>query len=137
MENTLPSTSMERFRPKLAAKAKGSSKNINGYRLPSKPSKSFKPRIILKCVFFVFSFNFARAREGKPARRKLTELLVKSKKILVTILPPSVLFFKSRFHVRLRLLSFTSSMLHIVWSRKRNDKTLTPTLTGFFFVDRF
>ena len=66
--------------------------------------------------FFVFSINFARTREGRPARRKLTELLVKSKKLLSPSPPPSFLFFKSIFHVRLRLLSFTSSMLHLVWS---------------------
>ena len=84
--------------------------------------------------FFVFSINFARTREGRPARRKLTELLVKSKKTLSPIPPPSFLFFKSIFHVRLRLLSFTSSMLHLVWSRERNDKTLTPTPTGIFLL---
>ena len=44
------------------------------------------------------------------------------------------LFFKPIFHVRLRLLSFTSSMLHLVWSRERNDKTLTPTPTGIFLM---
>ena len=48
--------------------------------------------------------------------------------------PPSFLFFKSIFHVRLRLLSFTSSKLHLVWSRERNDKTLTPTPTGIFLM---
>ena len=32
MENTLPSTSIEQLRPKLAVKAKGSSKNIDAYR---------------------------------------------------------------------------------------------------------
>ena len=48
--------------------------------------------------------------------------------------PPSFLFFKSIFHVRRRLLSFTSSMLHLVWSRERNDKTLTPTPTGIFLM---
>ena len=84
--------------------------------------------------FFVFSINFARTREGRPARRKLTELLVKSEKILSPIPPPSFLFFKSIFHVRLRLLSFTSSMLHLVWAREGNDKTLTPTLTGMFLM---
>ena len=84
--------------------------------------------------FFVFSINFARTREGRPARRKLTELLVKSKKTLVTDPAAIFLFFKSIFHVRLRLLSFTSSMLHLVWSRERNDKTLTPTPTGIFLM---
>ena len=84
--------------------------------------------------FFVFSNNFARTREGRPSRRKLTKLLVKSKKILPPIPPPPFLFFKSIFHVRLRLLSFSSSMLHLVWSRERNDKTLTPTPTGIFLL---
>ena len=85
--------------------------------------------------FLVFSINFVRTREGRPARRKLTELLVKSKKNLVTD-PAAIffLFFKSILRVRLRLLSFTSSMLHLVWSRERNDKTLTPTPTGIFLL---
>ena len=84
--------------------------------------------------FFVVSIKFARTREGRPARRKLTELLVKSEKTSSPIPPPSCLFFKSIFHVRLRLLSFTSSTLHLVWSRERNDKTLTPTPTGIFLL---
>ena len=85
-------------------------------------------------MVFCCLYQFARTREGRPARRKLTERLAKSKKILLPIPPPSCLFYKSIFHVRLRLLSFTSSTLHLVWSRERNDKTLTPTPTGIFLL---
>ena len=85
--------------------------------------------------FFVFYINFARTREGRPARRKLTELLVKSKKLSCHRSRRHLfLLFKSIFHVRLRLLSLTSSMLHLVWLRERDDKTLTPTPTGIFLM---
>ena len=62
MENNLPSTSLEGFMSKLAAKAndKYSSRNIDAYGLLSTPSQSFKPRNIqIKTFFFVFSFNLA------------------------------------------------------------------------------
>ena len=79
--------------------------------------------------FFVFSINFARTREGRPARRKLTELLVKSKKTLVT--DPAAIFF-----VFYPFLCFNSSMLHLVWSRKKRQNT-NPHPDGNFFDDRF
>ena len=84
--------------------------------------------------FFVFSINFAQTREGRPAHEKTYRTSCEVEKILSPIPPPSFLFFKSIFHVRLRLLSFTSSMLHLVWSRERNDKTLTPTPKGIFLL---
>ena len=86
--------------------------------------------------FSVLSINFARTREARPTRRELTERLVKSEKkhSCHRSRRHLFLFFKSIFHVRLRLLSFTSSMLHLVWSRERNDRTLTPTPTGIFLM---
>ena len=71
---------------------------------------------------------------GGPRGENWQNFLWSRKKLLSPIPPPSFLFFKSIFHVRLRLLSFTSSMLHLVWSRERNDKTLTPTPTGIFLM---
>ena len=135
MKNTLSSTSMEGFRLKLAGKAKGSSRNIDAYRLPSKPSQSFKPRNILK-RFSLFSVSILpEPVRGGPRVENLQNVLCSRKKYLLRILPPSFLFFKSGFHVKLRLLSFTSSMLHTMWLRERNDETLTPTPTGIFWLN--
>ena len=87
--------------------------------------------------FFVFSINFARTREGRPARRKLTELLVKSKKNLVTDPPPSFLFFKSIFHVRTTsiILYFKYASFSVVTRKKRQNTNPHPD--GNFFDDRF
>ena len=142
MKNTLASTSMEGFRPKLAGKAKGGSRNIDTYRLPSKPSQTFKPRNILKCGSLLSLSILSEPVRGGPRIENLQNFLWSRKDTCHGSCRHLFLFFKSRFHVKLRLLSFTSSMLHIVWSRERYGKTLTPTRThlhpdGNFFVDRF
>ena len=82
------------------------------------------------CVLFQFCPNPWGEARAKATYRTSCEV----EKHLVTDPAAIVLFFKSRFLVKLRLFSFTSSTLHIVWSRERKDLTLTPNPTGIFLL---
>ena len=87
--------------------------------------------------FFVFSINFARTREGRPARRKLTELLVKSKKTLVT--EPAAIFFVFQVNISCKttsiILYFKYASFSVVTRKKRQNTNPHPD--GNFFDDRF
>ena len=87
--------------------------------------------------FFVFSINFARTREGRPARRKLTELLVKSKKTLVT--EPAAIFFVFQVNISCKttsiILYFKYAAFSVVTRKKRQNTNPHPD--GIFFDDRF
>ena len=87
--------------------------------------------------FFVFSINFARTREGRPARRKLTERLVKSKKTLVT--EPAAIFFVFQVNVSCKttsiILYFKYASFSVVRRKKRQNTNPHPD--GNFFDDRF
>ena len=87
--------------------------------------------------FFVFSINFARTREGRPARRKLTELLVKSKKTLVT--EPAAIFFFFQVNISCKttsiILYFKYASFSVVTRKKRQNTNPHPD--GNFFDDRF
>ena len=87
--------------------------------------------------FFVFSINFARTREGRPARRKLTELLVKSKKTLVT--EPTAIFFVFQVNISCKttsiILYFKYASFSVVTRKKRQNTNPHPD--GNFFDDRF
>ena len=87
--------------------------------------------------FFVFSINFARTREGRPARRKLTELLVKSKKTLVT--EPAPIFFVFQVNISCKttsiILYFKYASFSVVTRKKRQNTNPHPD--GNFFDDRF
>ena len=87
--------------------------------------------------FFVFSINFAPTREGRPARRKLTELLVKSKKYLVT--DPAAIFFVFQVNISCKttsiILYFKYASFSVVTRKKRQNTNPHPD--GNFFVDRF
>ena len=87
--------------------------------------------------FFVFSINFARTREGRPARRKLTELLVKSKKTLVT--DPAAIFFVFQVNISCKttsiILYFKYASFSVVTRKKRQNTNPHPD--GNFFDDRF
>ena len=87
--------------------------------------------------FFVFSINFARTREGRPARRKLTELLVKSKKTLVT--NPAAIFFVFQVNISCKttsiILYFKYASFSVVTRKKRQNTNPHPD--GNFFDDRF
>ena len=87
--------------------------------------------------FFVFSFNFARTREGRPARRKLTELLVKSKNILSPIPPPSFFVFGVKISCKTTSITlyFKYASFSVVTRKKRQNTNPHPD--GNFFVDRF
>ena len=86
---------------------------------------------------FVFSINFARTREGRPARRKLTELLVKSKKTLVT--DPAAIFFVFQVNISCKttsiILYFKYASFSVVTRKKRQNTNPHPD--GNFFDDRF
>ena len=87
--------------------------------------------------FFVFSINFARTREGRPARRKLTELLVKSKKTLVT--DPAAIFFVFQVNISCKttsLILYCKYASFSVVTRKKRQNT-NPHPDGNFFDDRF
>ena len=87
--------------------------------------------------FFVFSINFARTREGRPARRKLTELLVKSKKTLVT--EPAAIFFVFQVNISCKttsiILYFKYASFSVVTRKKRQNTNPHPD--GNFFDDLF
>ena len=87
--------------------------------------------------FFVFSINFARTREGRPARRKLTERLVKSKKTLVT--EPAAIFFVFQVNISCKttsiILYFKYASFSVVTRKKRQNTNPHPD--GNFFDDRF
>ena len=85
--------------------------------------------------FFVFSINFARTREGRPARRKLTELLVKSKKTLVT--EPAAIVFQVNISCKTTsiILYFKYASFSVVTRKKRQNTNPHPD--GNFFDDRF
>ena len=87
--------------------------------------------------FFVFSINFARTREGRPARRKLTELLVKSKKSLDT--DPAAIFFVFQVNISCKttsiILYFKYASFSVVTRKKRQNTNPHPD--GNFFDDRF
>ena len=87
--------------------------------------------------FFVFSINFARTREGRPARRKLTELLVKSKKTLVT--DPAAIFFVFQVNISCKttsiILYFKYASFSVVTRKKR--QSTNPHPDGNFFDHRF
>ena len=87
--------------------------------------------------FFVFSINFVRTREGRPARRKLTELLVKSKKTLVT--DPAAIFFVFQVNISCKttsiILYFKYASFSVVTRKKRQNTNPHPD--GNFFDDRF
>ena len=87
--------------------------------------------------FFVFSINFARTREGRPARRKLTELLVKSKESLVT--DPATILFVFQVNISCKntsiILYFKYASFSVVTRKKRQNTNPHPN--GNFFVDRF
>ena len=87
--------------------------------------------------FFVFSINFARTREGRPARRKLTELLVKSKKTLVT--DPAAIFLVFQVNISCKttsiILYFKYASFSVVTRKKRQNTNPHPD--GNFFDDRF
>ena len=87
--------------------------------------------------FFVFSINFARTREGRPAPRKLTELLVKSKKTLVT--EPAAIFFVFQVNISCKttsiILYFKYASFSVVTRKKRQNTNPHPD--GNFFDDRF
>ena len=87
--------------------------------------------------FFVFSINFARTREGRPARRKLTELLMKSKKTFVT--EPAAIFFVFQVNISCKttfiILYFKYASFSVVTRKKRQNTNPHPD--GNFFDDRF
>ena len=87
--------------------------------------------------FFVSSINFARTREGRPARRKLTEVLVKSKKNIVT--DPAAIFFVFQVNISCKttsiILYFKYASFSVVTRKKRQNTNPHPD--GNFFVDRF
>ena len=87
--------------------------------------------------FFVFSINFARTREGRPARRKLTELHVKSKKYLVT--DPAAIVFVFQVNISCKttsiILYFKYASFSVVTRKKRQNTNPHPD--GNFFVDHF
>ena len=87
--------------------------------------------------FFVFSINFARTREGRPARKKLTELLVKSKKTLVT--EPAAIFFVFQVNISCKttsiILYFKYASFSVVTRKKRQNTNPHPD--GNFFDVRF
>ena len=87
--------------------------------------------------FFVFSINFARTREGRPARRKLTEFLVKSKETLVT--DPAAIFFVFQVNISCKttsiILYFKYASFSVVTRKKRQNTNPHPD--GNFFDDRF
>ena len=87
--------------------------------------------------FFVFSINFARTLEGRPARRKLTELLVKSKKYLFT--DPAAIFFVFQLNISCKttsiILYFKYASFSVVTRKKRQNTNPHPD--GNFFGDRF
>ena len=87
--------------------------------------------------FFVFSIKFARTREGRPARRKLTELIVKSKKNPVT--DPAAILFVFQVNISCKTTSIILYFKYAsfsVASRKKRQNT-NPHPDGNFFVDRF
>ena len=87
--------------------------------------------------FFVFSINCARTREGRPARRKLTELLVKSKKTLVA--EPAAIFFVFQVNISCKttsiILYFKYASFSVVTKKKRQNTNPHPD--GNFFDDLF
>ena len=86
---------------------------------------------------FVFSINFAQTREGRPARRKLTELLVKSEKNLVT--DSAAIFFVFQVNISCKttsiILYFKYASFSVITRMKRQNTNPLPE--GNFFVDRF
>ena len=87
--------------------------------------------------FFVLSINFAGTSEGRPARRKLTELLVKSKKYLV--IDSAAIFFVFQVNISCKttsiILYFKYASFSVVTRKKRQNTNPHPD--GNFFVDRF
>ena len=138
MKNTLPSISMEGFRPKLAGKAKGSSRKYWRLSLAFQTITVFLTKEHPKMRFFVFSFNFAWTREGWPTRRTLTERLVKSKKSWLVTDPAAICFV---FQVKIScktpsiILYFKYASYSVVTRKKRQNTNPHPDEN--FCVDRF
>ena len=85
--------------------------------------------------FFVFSINFPRTREGRPARRKLTELLVKSKENLVT--DPAAIFFVFQVNISCKTTSIILYFKYASFSVVTRKKRQNTHPDGNFFDDRF
>ena len=137
MENTLPSTFIEGFRPKLAVKTKGSSRNIDAYRYLSKPSRSFKPRNILTCGFLFSLSILPEPVRGGPRRENLQNFLWSRKKLLSPIPPPSFFVFQVNISCKTTsiILYFKYASFSVVTRRKRQNTNPHPD--GNFFDDRF
>ena len=136
MENTLLSTSMEGLRPKLAAKANGSSGNIDGHRLPYKPSQSSKPRNILKCSSLFSLSILPEPVRGGPRKENLQNFLWSRK---TSSHDPVAIFFvfqgKTSCKTPSIILHFKCASYSVVTRKKRQNTN--PHLDGNFFVDRF